>query len=423
MRFLWKIYNDSLVKNFLYLMATNFLNLILGFFFWIIVARYYTPDEVGTTSALLSSMSLISMISTLGFQTSFIFYLPRDRINASRIINSCMTSSIVASLFFSFIFISGLNIWAPPLKSILDDLEFVMLFVTVTTVTTISGHISSAFIAGRRSSFHMTNQILFGFFKIVPLQVFSVFGAMGIFMAWGLGVMIAVAIGFFLLSLVWKGYFPTLMLDPIIKRMAGYSVGNYLAEIFSTLPKLVLPIMIVNLVSAESTGFFYIAMMIGGLLYGIPQSISNSLLAESSDGGELLLKVKKSIKLNAAILIPGVLFFLFFGKFVLNLFNPLYAENASITLLILTIASFPVSINTLFTAVRNAQKRVSSVVKINAAIAAITLAFALPFVRSAGIEGAAFAFLAANSLAAIVVAYKMRNLNGFVLESAISKIK
>ncbi|KAB2946255.1 lipopolysaccharide biosynthesis protein [Candidatus Methanoperedens sp. BLZ2] len=410
MRFLKKIYNDSLVKNFFYLMMTNLLNLILGFFFWIIVARYYSPDEVGTTSAILSSMSLISMISTLGFHTAFIFYLPRDRINANRIINSCITSSIVASLVFSFIFILGINIWAPVLRSIFNDLKFVILFATVTTVTTISAHISSAFIAGRRSSFHMTKEILFGFFKILPLQMFSVFGAIGIFMAWGIGVMIAVAVGFFLLSLVWKGYLPALMLDSIIKSMAGYSVGNYLAEIFYTLPRLVLPIMIVNLVSAESTGFFYIAMMVGGLLYGIPQSISNSLLAESSDGGELWHKVKKSIKLNAVILFPGVIFFVFFGKFVLNIFNPLYAENASTTLLILTIASLPVSINTLFTAVRNVQKRVSSVIKINAGIAVLTLAFAFPLSRSSGIEGAAFAFLAANSLAAIVVIYKMKNL-------------
>ncbi|MDL5502505.1 MAG: polysaccharide biosynthesis C-terminal domain-containing protein, partial [Candidatus Methanoperedens sp.] len=91
-------------------------------------------------------------------------------------------------------------------------------------------------------------------------------------------------------------------------------------------------------------------------------------------------------------------------------FNPLYAENASITLFILTIASLPVSINTLFTAVRNAQKRVSSVVKINAGIAVLTLVFAFPLSRSSGIEGAASAFLAANSIAAIVVVYKMKNL-------------
>lgn len=409
-RFLRQIYNDSLIKNSFYLMAANLLNLLLGFVFWIIAARYYTPYEVGTTSALLSSMNLISMISTLGFQTAFIFYLPKERKNAGRIINSCLISSIAATLVFSFIFILGLDIWAPPLKFLLTDLKIGILFAAVTAVYTMSALISSAFIAGRRSSFHTIKEILFGFLKILPLQVFSVFGSIGIFMAWGIGAALAVTVGFFLLSMVWKGYLPAPMLDPIIKKMAGYSAGNYLGDIFYVLPRLMLPIMIVSLVSTESTGFFYIAMMVAGLLYGIPQSISNSLLAESSGGEDLWVKVKKSIKLNALLLFPGILLFVFFGKFVLNLFNPLYAENASVTLLILVIASLPVSVNTLFIAVRNAQKRVSSVVKINVAIAGITLVFAVPLLRSSGIEGAAISYLAANTLAAIVVVFKMRNL-------------
>jgi O-antigen/teichoic acid export membrane protein len=410
MCFLKESFNDSLIKNSFYLMATNFLNIILGFFFWVLAARYYTPDEIGITSALLSSMFLISMISALGFHTAFVFYLPRDRKNASKMINSCMTSSIIASIVFSVIYILGIDIWAPPLKSILVNFEFGILFIAVTTFSTTSGHISSAFIAGRRSSFHMTKETLFGFFKILPLHVISVFGAIGIFMAWGIGMLLAVSIGFFCLSFVWKGYFPAPMLDPIIKSMAGYSAGNYLAEIFYTLPRLILPIIIVNLVSTESTGFFFIALTVAGLLYGIPQSISNSLLAESSDGGELWQKVRKSIKFNAAILFPGILFFLLFGEFILNVFNPLYAKNASMTLIILAIAGIPFSINTMFMAIRNAQKKVSSVVIINAVIAVITLALIFPLIKSMGIEGAAIAFLSANTLVSIVVVYKMKNL-------------
>jgi len=423
MRILREIYNDSLHRNSFYLMVTQLFNVSLGFFFWVIAARYYSPDEVGTISALISSMLLISMISTLGFPTALIFYLPRNRENARRIVNSCLTSSIAASFVFSFIFVLGLDLWASPLKSIFSDLKFGMLFAAVTAVMTTSVNMSSAFIAGRRSSFHLIKEMLFSFVKILPLQMFSIFGAIGIFFAWGIGGMVAVVIGFFCLSLVWKGYLPIPMLDPIIKNMAGYAAGNYLAEVFFYLPRLMLPIMVLNLFSIESTGYFYIAMMIATLLYGISQSISISLLAESSEGGELWQKVEKSIKLNAALLFPGILFFVFFGKFVLNIFNPLYAQNASATLIILTIASLPVSINTMFTAVRNAQKRVSSVVKINAGIAAITLALAFPLIRSSGIEGAAIAFLAANTLAAIVVVYKMKNLSGSVLKSILSKAK
>lgn len=423
MSYIREIYNDSLHRNSFYLIATQLFNVSLGFFFWVIAARYYTPHEVGTISALVSFMLLISMISTLGFPTAFIFFLPRDRENASRIINSCLTSSMAASFIFSFIFVLGLDIWAPPLKSILNDLKFSLLFAVVTAISTTSVNISSAFVAGRKSSFHMIKEMLYSLVKILPLQLFSLFGAIGIFLAWGIGGVVAVTMGFFCLHLVWKGYLPKPMLDPIIKNLAGYSAGNYLAEIFFYLPRLILPIMVLNLVSTESTSYFYIAMMIATLLYGISQSISTSLLAESAESGELWQKVKQSLKLNAALLFPGILFFVFFGKFVLNIFNPQYAQNASVTLIILTIASLPVSINTMFTAVRNAQKRVSDVVKINAGIAAITLALAFPLLRSSGIEGAAFAFLAANTLVAIVVVYKMKNLSGSVQRSTLSNAK
>lgn len=410
MQFIRKIFNDSLLKNSLYLIATNLLNLGLGFFFWVIAARYYTPQEVGTISAILSSMFLISMISALGFHNAFIFYLPKDKKNASKIINSGITSSIVASLGFSIIFVYGLDIWAPPLKLILNDLLYTVLFAGITAIMTTTGLISAAFIAGRRSSFHMIKELIFGIVKILPLQMLSVLGAMGIFLAWGIGAMLAVTVSFFGLTRIWKGYLPILMLDPIIKDLAWFSAWNYIGDILYSLPRLILPIMIINFVSTESTSYFFIAMMIAGLLYGIPQSISNSLLAESSDAGELWHKVKKSIKINAALLFPGVLFFILLGKFVLNIFNPLYAENASTTLNILSVSSLPFSIITTFITVRTAQKKVLSVVKINAAIASITLVLALPLLKISGIEGAAVAFLLANSLIAIVVIYKMRKM-------------
>lgn len=414
MQFFSALLRDSLLKNAFYLMATNLTNLILGFIFWVIAARYYTPHDIGTISAVLSSMFLISMISSLGFPTALVFYLPRDGKNAGRMINSCIIASIVASIVFSSIYISGIDIWTPALGSMFGSLEYNVIFMAVTIFSTVSSLISGTFTAGRRASFHMTKETLFGSVKILPLALLSGFGAMGIFLSWGIGLVFALILGFVLLSIVWKGYLPRLALDPIIKSMADYSAWNYLAGIFNALPRLVLPIMIVNLISPESTGFFFIAMMVAGLLYGIPQSISSSLLAETSDGGELWDKVGRAIRFNVALVLPGFLLFVFFGKFVLNLFNPSYAENASTTLIILAAASLPLSVNTIFTGVRNSQKRVKSVVKINLAISVITFVLAVPFMNMWGINGAAAAYLLANVACAIAVIYRMSDPAEFI---------
>ena len=97
-------FRNSLFKNSIYLMITNFISLALGFIFWIVASRYYTPNDVGIISAILSSISLISMISSVGFPTALVFYLPRDPKNTNIIIDSCLTVSIIMSIIFSLIF-------------------------------------------------------------------------------------------------------------------------------------------------------------------------------------------------------------------------------------------------------------------------------------------------------------------------------
>lgn len=409
-----QIYKNSLFKNSIYLMITNLTGLILGFFFWIIASRYYTPNAIGIISAILSSVFLISMVSSIGFPTSVLFFLPRDPNNADRIINSCLLVSIIISFMFSIIFILGINIWAPTLQPILNNMKLDLIFIMITTMTTISALMSGVFIAERRSSFHMIKENIFSLTKIFPLILFAGFGSIGIFTSWGFGLLIGMIIGFILLYRI-LNYYPKFIFDPIIKNMARYSAGNYIAGIFYSLPMLILPIMIVDMISAESAGYFFIVLTITTPLNGVSQSISNSLLAESFKG-DILENVSKAIRFNLFLLIPGLLLFMIFGKFVLNLFSHTYAENAATTLIIYAMASIPLSAINIFNTVRNIQNRVESIVKINAIVVIITLSLATILIRFLNIEGAALAYLIANTIGAIIVIIKIKNPTEFTLK-------
>ncbi len=401
------IHKDSLFKNSVYLMITIFTNLILGFFFWVIASKYYTPNDIGIISAILSSVSLISMISSVGFPTALLFYLPRVSKNSNKIIDSCLMVSIIISIIFSIIFIFGLDIWEPLLRPIFDSIELIAVFIIVTVMTTVSALMSGVFIAERKSSFAMIKENIFMLVKIFPLITFVGFGVIGIFISWCIGLLAATLIGFILLYITRK-YTPKFTIDPIIKNIARYSVGNYIAGIFNNLPKLLLPIMIVSLISAEHAGYFFIAMTMAGLLYGISQSISSSLLAESFKG-DIWENVSKAVRFNLFLLIPGLLLFIIFGKFILNIFNPSYAENATTTLIILAMASVPLSAINIFTTVRNVQKKVGSTIKINVIVAIITLILAIPLMKILIIEGAALAYLIGNTVGAIIVIIRIKN--------------
>lgn len=401
------IFEDSLLKNSIYLMITSLIGNILAFFFWVIAARYYTINDIGVTSAIFSSISLISIIGSIGLPTALIFYLPRDK-NTDKVISSCLVIGIISSIIFSLIFILGLKIWGPKLILTLSNLENILIFIVITVAISISGLIGAMLTAGRRSSFQMVKETVYHFIKIFPLILLANFGTIGILLSICIGLIFSIAIGFILLYKTWK-YLPIFTLDPIIMKMASFSARNYIADILYFLPRLILPIMILNMISAKSAGYFYIAIMMAGLLYGISQSISSSLLVESYDKDKFWGNTNKAIKFNFTILILGLLFFMIFGRFILNMFNPSYAENANMTMIILVITSIPISLINIFNTVRNSQNRVMSSIRINFIVAGITLILSIPLINLMNIEGAAISYLIANIVGAIVIINSIKN--------------
>lgn len=397
---------DSLIKNSIYLMATNFVTSFIGFFFWIFAARYYTPDDIGITSAIFSSVVLISMISSLGLNRALIYYLPRDN-NKGKIIDTCLTTGIISSIFFSSIFILGLRVWSPGLISTFNSLMNVAIFMIVTVIISFSLLIGAVFTAGKRSSFQMIKESIFHFTKIIPLFIFVSYGAMGILISLLAGLVVSVIIGIFLLSRVWN-YKPKFRIDPIIKNMASFSVGNYISDILNNIPKLVLPILILNLISIKSAGYFYIAITVASLLYGISQGIANSFLVESSDETKFWLNVDKSIRFNIILLIPGIILFIIFGHFILNIFNPSYGENATMSMIILTITSIPLSLVNIYNTIKNAKNDIKSMVNMNLIVAIITIVLSILLIRF-NIEGISISYLIANIVGAIIVINEMKN--------------
>ncbi len=70
--------HDPLFANAYFLVGNNLLSAGSGFFFWIFAARFYSPEDVGIGSALISAMGLLCMLSMLGFDIGLIRYIPNE---------------------------------------------------------------------------------------------------------------------------------------------------------------------------------------------------------------------------------------------------------------------------------------------------------------------------------------------------------
>ena len=103
---------DPLYRNSLLLMASTAMTSGLGFFFWMVVARYYTEYEVGIAAAIISAVSVLALISSLGLNVALIRFLAKAE-KPVEMINSFFTINVLIALVVSGIFIAGLDLWSP----------------------------------------------------------------------------------------------------------------------------------------------------------------------------------------------------------------------------------------------------------------------------------------------------------------------
>ena len=135
-----------LYKNAIYLMANTILASVLGFLFWIAVARNYAPHEVGLAAAIIPIMGFIAMLSSLGFGQALVRFLPSAKERSRVMINSCLTISGAATVLISLLFLLGLEIWSPALLFLRDNWIFFACLIVFSVVFTLFPTISSKYI-------------------------------------------------------------------------------------------------------------------------------------------------------------------------------------------------------------------------------------------------------------------------------------
>lgn len=188
--------NDPLYKNSIFLLLSFIIGAGSGFIFWVFAARFYSTEDVGLASAMISAMMMLSLsFSLMGFEFSLAHYLPTNRGNKREMINSCLTLVFLVSILFAFIFILGLDFWSPALAFIRENSILLISFVVFTASISLS-YLQSfgIFVGFRRAKYSFIQNLVISLrFAILPLLV--AFGVYGIFMSYGLVMIFGLIIG------------------------------------------------------------------------------------------------------------------------------------------------------------------------------------------------------------------------------------
>ena len=414
MKTISKIYNsaakDSLYRNSIFLMASTAVMAILGFFFWLINARLFTPEQVGIGTTLISVMALISSFSILGLGNSLIKYLPSSERKNEKI-NTSFTLVGLASLTISVIFLLFVKTFSPSLIFVKENPIFAFLFVLFIVFSTLNALSESVFIAYRSSKYVLIKNTVWGLVKLSLPFVLLTLGAYGIFMSVGISAAIASILCLLLLIWKFKFIFKPVINTSIVKRMFRFSMGNYLAGFIGGFPAMVLPILITNSIGPKFSAYFYMDMMIANFLYVVPMAVSQSLFAEGSySETELKVNLKKAVKIISLILIPGILATVFFGKYILLAFGKEYSSEGIIFLQLLAISSVFVAINYIGNSLLYIKHRVKLIILVNL-VGTTTILLLSSLLGNQNLLGIGTAWIIGQGLVSVICLVLIRKLH------------
>ncbi len=399
-----------LYRNALYLILNAAITYLFGFLFWIVVARFYSETEVGFSSAIISAISLLSLLSLVGTNFSVIRFLPGTA-RPRELINSISTLVALVTMVTAAIFVIGADLWSPALSFVKNNAIFYLTFLVAAVLLTLSQLLDSVFIAKRRAQFVLCRSAIFSLVRIPLLALLVIyFHTFGVIAAWGIALGIALIISYFLfLPKVITGYRPGLMLNlGYFRDIQRYSGHSYLASLIAQAPGMILPLMVINLLGTESNAYFYIAWMIAHSLSAVSYSISQSLFAEGSISWRYMReKIGSSLKFTYLLLIPVVLILVIAGKWILLAFGLSYAANAVYLLSLLGLASLPRGIIHIYISFLRVKNSLKEIIIIQTLTAITILALSLLIMPAHGIIAVGYVWLGVHLIVAVALAIKL----------------
>jgi O-antigen/teichoic acid export membrane protein len=391
-------------------MANTIVMAGLGFLFWIVAARFYAEAAVGLSSAIISAISFIALLSGLGLNVSLVRFLPTAQ-KPIDLINSCFTLSGIVALAVAVIFIAGLSIWSPALGLIREDPIFSVAFVSIVLVWTMSTLMDFIFIGRRRADLTLFKNTIISVLKIpLPIVLILSFKTFGIVASFGLATGIAVVISLLVfLPKAQDRYKPALKIDvDTVKVVRRYSVASYLASLLSTAPAVILPIMVINILGPVQNAYFYVAWLIASLLFAMPTAVAQSLFAEGAHfDAPLKANVVRSYKFIFMLLIPAIILLLLAGKWLLLAFGAAYSANAMALLTILSISSIFVGMNSVYLTILRITDRVVELVAICGFITIAVLTASYYITPTTGIIGIGYVWLVAQGATSLYVGWQL----------------
>lgn len=403
------LYRIGLYRNAFYLLLDAGISSVLGVAFWKLADSVYSTADVGTSSALVSGVTLVQMFATWGFTPTLVRFLGELSDSGaearSTLISSCFIVTFVTSVSGAGIFILGLPIWLREAQWIRGNIEAEIVLIAICVAWSIYSLLGGMLIQIRESKYIAAGSFVWSVLRLAFLGT-ALLGLRTLpFFAWGIALILMVILLYTSYQRLVPDIHLRLALDGrMLKNFARYSLSNQAIIVLEWIPSLVLPFIVANRMPIEYVAFFFVpANLIAKALQTLPSSISTSLLAEGSltaKQGTLRPIVKQALAANGLVVCAMIVLALL-ARPLLAFFGPAYLENGYVPMLIFILAAIPYTLNELYRGVKQVTKQMERVIISTAVTLVCTLGLAWILIGPLGLTGVALAVVTGRSLGAL----------------------
>ena len=342
--FRYRLHQDHMARNSLYLMSNSILQAGFGFSFWIIAAHLFKPSEVGQASALISAATVIAYLALLGLNNGIGKYLP-TAIDRDALISSGLAMVAIFGGLIAMIYVQLTPFIAPSLEFIEQRPELTVGFALITATVALNILTDSVFIAMRKAGYTaFVDGIVAGAGKIVLSVLLVGTGTYGLFLASALGTTLAAISSLALIYTVMRCRLSLSRPISTLKPLLIFSSANYVGNVANMLPTLVVPVIVLDRLGAAAAAYYYVVFQVVGILYAAALAIEQTFLAEGSRDNADLRRLKwRSLRILVSLCLPAAVGLLAIGRWLLLAFGAKYYHYGWPSFVLLSIAAGPIT--------------------------------------------------------------------------------
>ncbi|MFM9376062.1 polysaccharide biosynthesis protein [Gordonia sp. VNK21] len=395
--------DTAIARNSLALAVSAAGTAVLGLVYWVVMGRLYPAAEVGAAAAVITAATMLASFGNLGLGAYFERFLPVAGPARGRIVRRGLTAGAGAGLLLGSIFVL-----VGPVDEMFSGRTELLLFPLFVVALSLFAMLDHLAVGLHRADWAAGNNIGHAVAKLAGAALLAgLAGRLAITGSWILtavlaGAVIAVPVARRVRAAGMSGAAGELL--PPGREQARFLAANYGVFVVTALAPLILPMVVIARVGADQNAYFALVWSLMSAVLVLQTMLTGPYVAAVAARPDRFTALSARFgAILGGVSVLACLALILLGPVVLALAGRDYAENGGRVLQTAAAALPLAACGAAYTALCRIRRRLLPALAVQLISAGLMLSLTLLWIDDHGVIAAAWALLAAEGTAAVLV--------------------